>query len=102
MQIPLQHVEELHLNQAFKSNLPTHYCHKYCSEPYTREAFQQDSSGDHINVAADNATVSPEYVASSSLVTPKYLVQARKLSGKLVKVCGILSMCVSMIKFLAG
>ena len=58
-------------------NLPTHYCYKY--NPYRRlnEEYEKDSDGDLINVAMDGAHSFPEFVASSNLVTPKYLVHAK-------------------------
>ena len=77
-------------SQTLETSLPAQYCYKYSSE--VPETFQQDSSGDYINIAVDNALVLPEYVASSDLVTPKYLVQAKKMHAKLVLlyvvVCG--------------
>ena len=81
-------------SQTLETSLPAQYCYKYSSE--VPETFQQDSSGDYINIAVDNALVLPEYVASSNLVTPKYLVQAKKLREKLVLLCVVF--CGKMFK----
>ena len=67
---------------TLKTKLPAQYFFKYSPEVF--ETFQQDSSGDYINIAVDKALVLPQYVASSDLVTPKYLVQAKKIPVKLV------------------
>ena len=72
-------------NLPYNHDLPTHYCYKY--NPYRRlnEEFEKDSDGDLINVAMDGAHGFPEFVASSNLVTPKYLVHAKKTDKKFVK-----------------
>ena len=78
-----------HNSRAFQASLPAQYCYKISAE--VPESFRQDSGGDLINVAVDGAAVLPEYVASTNLVTPKYLVQAKKMPAKLVSgsvVCG--------------
>ena len=75
------------LNSDLLNNhdLPTHYCYKY--NPYRRlnEEYEKDSDGDLINVAMDGAHSFPEFVASSNIVTPKYLVHAKKTDKKFVK-----------------
>ena len=71
-------------------NLPTHYCYKYNPHRRLKAKYQQDSDGDLINVAVDGACDFPEFVASSNIVTPKYLVHAIKTNKKFVKLSSFL------------
>ena len=65
--------------------MPSEYCYKYNPVERKNEKYQQDSDGDIINVAMDGADL-PEIVASSNLVTPKYLVHAKKAERRFVKI----------------
>ena len=72
-------------NLAFQQkDAPIQYCHKYRSNAGQREKYELDGDGDLINVARDTSGTFPEYVASRSAVTPKYLVHAKKLPIKFV------------------
>ena len=66
--------------------MPTDYCYKYNQYNRLNEEYQRDSDGDLINVAMDGAHGFAEFVASSNLVTPKYLVHAKKTERRFVKV----------------
>merc|ERR1712240_294242 len=65
--------------------MPSEYCYKYNPVERKNEKYLQDSDEDIINVAMDGADL-PEIVASSNLVTPKYLVHAKKAERRFVKI----------------
>ena len=85
-QIPTKHVTEQYYYNPLLY-LYSHYCHKYNSNRVNEE-YLQDSDGDLINVAVDDCSYFDftEFVASSNIVTPKYLVHAKKIEKKFVKV----------------
>ena len=71
-----------------RKKLPEYYCHKHTFYPCQPEEYVQDSRGDFINVALDSKVVEqPEYVASSNIVVPKYLVHARLIKKGFVSFC---------------
>ena len=84
-QIPTKHVTEQYYYNPLLY-LYSHYCHKYNSNRVNEE-YHQDSDGDLINVAVDDCNYYDftEFVASSNIVTPKYLVHAKKIEKKFVK-----------------
>ena len=83
-QVPTKHVIEKQ-RKIDKRRLPDYYCHKYTSYPCQPEEYVQDSRGDFINVAVDSVEINaPEYVASSNIVVPKYLVHGRLIKNKFV------------------
>ena len=80
--------------------MPTEYCYKYNPAHRLNEEYQRDSDGDLINVAMDGAHGFAEFVASSNLVTPKYLVHAKKTERRFVKVCNfVLPYCSLLMLF---
>ena len=61
------------------------YCCKYlCSNDQQFEE-NSDSDGSFINIASNRIDDHPEFVASSNIVVPKYLVEAVEVKTKLVK-----------------
>ena len=79
--------------------MPTEYCYKYNPVERLNETYQKDSDGDLINVAIDGAYL-PEIVSSSNLVTPKYLVHAKKTERRFVKVYSfVLTYCSLLMLF---
>ena len=95
-QIPTKHITEKCITSIdyfftpfpHNNDLPALYCHKYDYYISLAEKYQKDSDGDLINIAVDdiNAVHFPEFVASSNIVTPKYLVRAKKIKNKFVRV----------------
>ena len=93
-QIPTKHITEKCITSIdyfftpfpHNNDLPALYCHKYDYYISLAEKYQKDSDGDLINIAVDdiNAVHFPEFVASSNIVTPKYLVYAKPMQIKLV------------------
>ena len=84
-QIPTKHVTEQYYYNPLLY-LYSHYCHKYNSNRVNEE-YHQDSDGDLINIAVDDCNYYDftEFVASSNIVTPKYLVHAKKINKKFLK-----------------
>ena len=78
-EIPIKHITVKH-EYDVTAALPEFYCHEYLFGP---RQLERDSSGSLINVTEEN--VKPEYVASTNIVTPKYLVHAQEVIKKLVK-----------------
>ena len=83
-QVPTKYVTEKQFRYGRNfsptgNNLPAKYCYKYYSKFGSKEEHQQDSDGDLTNNAVDDDKHFPQFVASSNVVTPKYLVHAKKL-----------------------
>ena len=82
----INHIPNKHLSHFFpesdefpgRPSKTISYCKKVVMEPRQMEEYKCDSNGSFINVAADVVTNLPEYLASSNIVTPKYLVHAKK------------------------
>ena len=96
----------------YKAVLPEFYCHKYLCSPEVREEYARDSNGSFINIIDDKNIgamypyfeysndvepkiipyryYTPEYVASSNIVIPKYLVHVENVMEKLVEKYSIL------------
>ena len=70
-----------------QNKLPSEYCYKYNSNKGFVEEYKRDNDGDLINVGIDHLGVNhlksyPEFVTSSNVITPKYLVHAKKPEKK--------------------
>ena len=82
-------VNELPFNYLSEKSVegpPETYCCKYlCSDDKQLEEYERDSEGSFINIAVDRIDDLPEFVASSNIVVPKYLVQAAGVKKMLVE-----------------
>ena len=75
-----------YLSEKYVEESPDTYCRKYlCSDDQQSEGYERDSDGSFINVAIERINDHPEFVASSNIVVPKYLVHAKEVETKLVE-----------------
>ena len=91
-EIPTIYIKEKSKKDNERMVLPNFYCHKYLSNPNVKERYVRDSNMSFINIAEHEKmdglgiyNTIPEYVASSNVVIPKYLVLASNVMKKLVK-----------------
>ena len=87
-EIPMKYVSEKHfikdMNYSRFNKLPEFYCDKYVSDEDQKEQYAYDSDGSLINVSEDQPYHVPQYVSSSNITIPKYLVHARYVEQQLV------------------
>ena len=67
-----------------EESLETYCCKYLCSDDQQLEEYERDSDGSFINIAVDRIDDHPEFVASSNIVVPKYLVHAVEVKKMLV------------------
>ena len=91
-EIPTIYIKEKSKKDNERMVLPNFYCHKYLSNPNVKERYVRDSNMSFINIAEHEKmdglgiyNTIPEYVASSNVVIPKYVVLASNVMKKLVK-----------------
>ena len=76
-EIPRKYITEIRNEDCNGSKkLPEYYCNKYVSSQNQKELYVPDSNGSFINIAQDDTSDVPIFVASSNIAIPKYLVHA--------------------------
>ena len=80
-ELPFKYLSENFVEESLET-----YCCKYlCSDDQQLEEYERDSDGSFINIAVDRIDDHPEFVASSNIVVPKYLVHAVEVKKMLVE-----------------
>ena len=76
-EVPRKYITEIR-NEDYNGskNFPEFYCHKHVCNQNQKELYIADSNGSFINIAQDDTSDVPIFVASSNIAIPKYLVHA--------------------------
>ena len=80
-ELPLKYLSE----KSVEGPQDTYCCKYICSDDQQLEEYKRDSEGGFINIAVDRIDDLPEFVASSNIVVPKYLVHAVEVKKTLVE-----------------